>query len=86
MKENDIPALVELRMELENKLENLKEYQQLKSEYESKALNLIKEAIHEKGINLESEEEASFHEVLAEHGCIACTHCITACIDCVHAV
>ena len=54
MKEREIPGLIELKMEFESKLAGMKEYQELKSEFDRSAMGLIKEAIRSKGIRLES--------------------------------
>jgi hypothetical protein len=48
VKEREIPGLIELKMEFESKLSGIKEYQELKSEFNRSAMGLIKEAIRSK--------------------------------------
>lgn len=90
MKESDVPGLLELKVEFESKLADLKEYQELKSELERASRNLIKEAIRRKGIKLEPELEVSpraattpSHIEAISAVCGFCTNCITSCTGCV---
>ena len=48
VKEREIPGLIELKMEFESKLAGIKEYQELKSEFNRSAMGLIKEAIRKR--------------------------------------
>ena len=82
VKEREIPGLIELKMEFESKLAGMKEYQELKSEFDRSAMGLIKEAIRSKGIRLESGRTPGSQPSLAV-GCGFCEVCITACTDCV---
>jgi hypothetical protein len=57
----------------------LVEYQDLKSEFERAANNLIKEAIRSKGIKLESGQSDSYRETTTPRkGCEYCSVCIIA--------
>lgn len=85
MKESDIPGLLELKIEYESRLASMKEYQDLRSEFERASMSLIKEAILSKGIKLEGELAASVvtSKPIQGGGCGFCTACITSCTSCV---
>ncbi|MGD0953380.1 MAG: hypothetical protein ABR985_13475 [Methanotrichaceae archaeon] len=77
MKENEVNGLNELRNEYSKKLANLKDYQDIRNEFENKSMALIKEAARAKGIKPE------VFQPLAVGGCGFCTTCISSCISCV---
>lgn len=83
MKEREVPGLMELKIEYESKLVGMKDFQELKSEFEKASMSLIKEVMRSKGIKLESGLAAQAPQGLRAAGCGFCEVCITACTDCV---
>ncbi len=83
MKEREVTGLIELKAEYENRLAQIKEYQELHQEFKNNAMALIKEAIIRKGIKVE--ERGSLPSIRPDgtKDCGFCTNCVTACTDCV---
>jgi len=82
LKEREIPGLLELKMEYESKLKGMKEFQELKSEFDRSTMSLVKEAMVSKGIKLDG--RLPTHETGGlKASCGFCEVCITACTDCV---
>jgi len=83
LKERDVPGLLELKMEYESKLAGVKDFQELKSEFEKSTMVLIKQAMLTKGINLEGRLSPGQGPQALRGSCGFCEVCITACTDCV---
>jgi hypothetical protein len=84
LKEREIPGLMELKFEYESKLVGIKDFQELKSEFERGTMVLIKEAMLTKGIKLDGGlSPGQGPQSLRANSCGFCEVCITACTDCV---
>lgn len=79
MKERDIPGLLELKMEYETKLTGMKDFQELKAEFDRSTMTLVKEAMAAKGIRLEGGRlpTTGGTQGLLRGSCGFCEVCIT---------
>jgi hypothetical protein len=80
MKEYEVKGLLELKRNYEGKLEDVKEYQDIRNEFQEESLALVKEALESKGIK---PEETHILLEAPAHNCGFCTLCVTTCVSCV---
>ena len=81
MKESEVQGLLELKVEYESKLEEIKEYQDLRSEFQRKAMELLRSTVRARGIKPEGEMLAPGATLISQ--CGFCTVCVTACTGCI---
>jgi len=83
LKESEVPGLMELKIEYESKMVGIKEFQDLKSEFDRSTMVLIKQAMLAKGITLGGGLSTGLGSQRLRGSCGFCEVCITACTDCV---